>query len=112
MGLRGYQIGANENHGWKGVSVEKIDWFKLNERSQKKYETFTASLTALGVALEDGEKLVRIYREVYEDEHPQGWGIVEPEELEAARDDLTESLNSLVAKARKHEAKLKSWEWM
>lgn len=91
--------------------MERIDWFKLNERSQKKYETFTAALGSLGVALEEADKLVKSYTDAYDTGNPIGWGVVEPEELTAAAADLNESLNSLVVKARKHEAKLRSWEW-
>ena len=91
--------------------MERIDWFKLNERSQKKYETFTAALGSLGIALEDAEKLTKSYADAYGNGRPADWGIVEPEELTDAVADLNESLNSLVVKARKHEAKLRSWEW-
>ncbi|GAB3236423.1 hypothetical protein GCM10027447_34760 [Glycomyces halotolerans] len=92
--------------------MDKIDWFKANERSLRKYENFTSALASLGVALEDTEKVVKQYLNAA----PSGAAArnilhVEPEELKAALADLYESLNSLVAKARKHEAKLKSWEW-
>lgn len=91
--------------------MERIDWFKLNERSRQKYDTFVSALGSLGIALEDADKLVKHYRDAYDEAKPTGWGIVEPDELKDAAEDLTESLNSLVIKARKHESKLKSWEW-
>jgi hypothetical protein len=96
-------------HG-KENRVEKIDWFKANERSLRKYENFTSALAALGIALEDARKVIKnLMAEpvVYE----RSFMHVEPEELKAAEGDLYESLNSLVAKSRKHESKLKSWEW-
>jgi hypothetical protein len=91
--------------------VERIDWFKINDRSKQKYDTFVAALGSLGMALEDADRLVKAYSHAYDAEKPTGWGIVEPEELFDAAEDLTESLNSLVIKARKHESKLKAWEW-
>lgn len=91
--------------------VERIDWFKLNGRSRQKYDTFIAALDSLGMALEDADQIVKAYSHAYDEHKPIGWGIVEPDELFDAAEDLTESLNSLVVKARKHEAKLKSWEW-
>lgn len=91
--------------------MERIDWFKLNDRSKQKYDNFVSALDALGMALEDADTIARSYRDAYEAEKPTGWGIVEPDELIDAADDLTESLNSLVIKARSHESKLKSWEW-
>jgi hypothetical protein len=91
--------------------VERIDWFKLNDRSKQKYDNFVTALDALGMALEEADQLVKAYVHAYEREKPVGWGFVEPEEMFDAAEDLTESLNSLVVKARKHEAKLKAWEW-
>lgn len=91
--------------------MERIDWFKLNERSKQKYENFVNALSALGMALEDADQLVRAYGHAYDTEKPTGWGYVEPDELFDAAEDLNDSMNSLVVKARKHESKLKSWEW-
>lgn len=91
--------------------MERIDWFKLNGRSKQKYDNFVAALDALGIALEDADQLVKAYSDAYNEHKPTGWGYVEPEELFDAAEDLNDSLNSLVVKARKHEAKLKSWEW-
>lgn len=91
--------------------MERIDWFKINDRSKQKYDNFVTALDSLGIALEDADQIVKSYRDAYDEYKPVGWGVVEPEELFDAAEDLTESLNSLVVKARKHEAKLKSWEW-
>ncbi|PRY62558.1 hypothetical protein [Glycomyces artemisiae] len=91
--------------------MERIDWFKINERSQQKYANFMAALASLGTVLEDADRIVKAYTDAYETERPTGYAVVEPEELKDAAEDLTASLNSLVAKGRKHEAKLKAWEW-
>jgi hypothetical protein len=91
--------------------VERIDWLKLNGRSKQKYDTFVTALDSLGMALEDADQIVKAYGDACKDNLPIGWEIVEPEELFDAAEDLNESLNSLVVKARKHEAKLKAWEW-
>lgn len=91
--------------------MERIDWFKVNDRSKKKYDTFISALDSLGMVLEEADQLVKAYSDAYENEKPTGWGVVEPPELTKAADDLNEGMNSLVVKARKYEANLKSWEW-
>lgn len=90
--------------------MEKIDWFKANERSLRKYENFRSALAALGFALDVADTVVDKYVGATSSSG-RVLTRVEPEELKAAQRDLYESLNSLVAKAHKHEAKLKSWEW-
>ncbi|WP_100447022.1 hypothetical protein [Glycomyces xiaoerkulensis] len=92
--------------------MDKIDWFKANERSRRKYEHFMSSLDGLGLAIEEAEVVVGMYTAAAST-RPVGRGFmhVEPEELKGALNDLYESLNALVAKARRNEAKLKSWEW-
>ena len=87
----------------------------VNRRAQRKYAEFWTALHAVGVALEEAEKLAAKAQDAQRAKASNGarrqWSVASPEEIRSAAKKAYRSLQIIGTSAKKWEADLISRDW-